>query len=239
MSDDYRLQDSLPRSSAGMSGWKGPASHRSLPQRAASLHAPTSSHARERSLGLGGSSRAPSFAAGFFIGLIFPFGKMAGGIGIPPLVFAGASAAGASIVLGRHHRRHRRTDPARPADAALCRDRRAAHLRDSLRHARRGHPASRLGHPGDLPVADADLHARHRPRARPRAPERHADPRPRRRACRGADHPSQPECRRARRRCALRLVSRGAADARRCSPPATSTARPAGRRGTVRCRSRR
>ena len=39
-------------------------------------------------------------AAGFFIGLIFPFGKMAGGLGIPPLVFAGVSAAGASIVLG-------------------------------------------------------------------------------------------------------------------------------------------
>ena len=38
--------------------------------------------------------------AGFFIGLIFPFGRMAGASGIPPLVFAGASAAGASIVLG-------------------------------------------------------------------------------------------------------------------------------------------
>ena len=38
--------------------------------------------------------------AGFFIGLIFPFGRMAGVLGIPPLVFAGASAAGASIVLG-------------------------------------------------------------------------------------------------------------------------------------------
>ena len=38
--------------------------------------------------------------AGFFIGLIFPFGKIAAGLGIPPLVFAGASAAGAAIVLG-------------------------------------------------------------------------------------------------------------------------------------------
>jgi drug/metabolite transporter (DMT)-like permease len=40
------------------------------------------------------------FAAGFCIGLIFPFGKLAGGLGIQPLVFAGASAAGASLVLG-------------------------------------------------------------------------------------------------------------------------------------------
>ena len=40
------------------------------------------------------------FAAGFCIGLIFPFGRLAGEAGIPPLVFAGASAAGASIILG-------------------------------------------------------------------------------------------------------------------------------------------
>jgi drug/metabolite transporter (DMT)-like permease len=40
------------------------------------------------------------FAAGFCIGLIFPLGRMAGEAGIPPLVFAGLSAAGASIVLG-------------------------------------------------------------------------------------------------------------------------------------------
>jgi drug/metabolite transporter (DMT)-like permease len=40
------------------------------------------------------------FAAGFCIGLIFPFGRLAGEAGIPPLVFAGASAAGTSIVLG-------------------------------------------------------------------------------------------------------------------------------------------
>jgi len=40
------------------------------------------------------------FAAGFCIGLIFPFGRMAGEAGIPPLVFAGMSAAGAAIVLG-------------------------------------------------------------------------------------------------------------------------------------------
>ena len=40
------------------------------------------------------------FAAGFSIGLIFPFGRLAGEAGIPPLIFAGMSAAGASIVLG-------------------------------------------------------------------------------------------------------------------------------------------
>jgi drug/metabolite transporter (DMT)-like permease len=40
------------------------------------------------------------FAAGFCIGLIFPFGRLAGEAGIPPLVFAGASAGGAAIVLG-------------------------------------------------------------------------------------------------------------------------------------------
>ena len=39
-------------------------------------------------------------AAGFCIGLIFPLGRMAGEAGIPPLIFAGASAVGASIVLG-------------------------------------------------------------------------------------------------------------------------------------------
>ena len=40
------------------------------------------------------------FAAGIGIGMIFPLGKLAGAIGMPPLVFAGASAAGASLVLG-------------------------------------------------------------------------------------------------------------------------------------------
>jgi drug/metabolite transporter (DMT)-like permease len=40
------------------------------------------------------------FAAGFCIGLIFPLGRLAGEAGIPPLVFAGASAVGAAIVLG-------------------------------------------------------------------------------------------------------------------------------------------
>ncbi len=39
------------------------------------------------------------FAAGFFIGLIFPLGRMAGEAGIPPLVFAGLAAAGAALVL--------------------------------------------------------------------------------------------------------------------------------------------
>ncbi len=39
------------------------------------------------------------FAAGFCIGLIFPLGKIAGSLGLAPLVFAGASAAGASLVL--------------------------------------------------------------------------------------------------------------------------------------------
>ena len=39
-------------------------------------------------------------AAGFFIGLIFPLGRMAGEAGIPPLLFAALAAAGASIVLG-------------------------------------------------------------------------------------------------------------------------------------------
>ena len=53
----------------------------------------------------GGSRRraepvALLFAAGFFIGLIFPLGRMAGEAGIPPLVFAGLAAAGASLVLG-------------------------------------------------------------------------------------------------------------------------------------------
>jgi drug/metabolite transporter (DMT)-like permease len=37
--------------------------------------------------------------AGFLVGLIFPLGKLAGEVGIPPLLFAGLSAAGASIVL--------------------------------------------------------------------------------------------------------------------------------------------
>ena len=40
------------------------------------------------------------FAAGFSIGLIFPLGRLAGEAGMPPLVFAGASAAGAALVLG-------------------------------------------------------------------------------------------------------------------------------------------
>ncbi|MBN9021715.1 MAG: EamA family transporter, partial [Rhizobiales bacterium] len=39
------------------------------------------------------------FAAGFFIGLIFPLGRMAGEAGIPPLVFASLAAAGAAAVL--------------------------------------------------------------------------------------------------------------------------------------------
>ncbi|MGH6924435.1 MAG: DMT family transporter [Propylenella sp.] len=36
---------------------------------------------------------------GFFIGLIFPLGRLAGEASIPPLLFAGASAAGGSVVL--------------------------------------------------------------------------------------------------------------------------------------------
>jgi drug/metabolite transporter (DMT)-like permease len=39
------------------------------------------------------------FAAGGSIGLIFPFGKLAGELGIPPLVYVGLSAAGASLIL--------------------------------------------------------------------------------------------------------------------------------------------
>jgi drug/metabolite transporter (DMT)-like permease len=39
------------------------------------------------------------FAAGFCIGLIFPLGKLAAGCGLSPLVYAGTSAAGASLVL--------------------------------------------------------------------------------------------------------------------------------------------
>jgi drug/metabolite transporter (DMT)-like permease len=38
-------------------------------------------------------------AAGFCIGLIFPLGRLAGEIAIPPLLYAGASAAGATVVL--------------------------------------------------------------------------------------------------------------------------------------------
>lgn len=38
-------------------------------------------------------------AAGFFIGLFFPLGRLAGEASIPPLLFAGASAAGGSAVL--------------------------------------------------------------------------------------------------------------------------------------------
>jgi drug/metabolite transporter (DMT)-like permease len=38
-------------------------------------------------------------AAGACIGLIFPLGKLAAAVGIPPLLYAGASAAGASLVL--------------------------------------------------------------------------------------------------------------------------------------------
>ena len=36
---------------------------------------------------------------GFLIGLIFPLGKLAGEAGIPPLLYAGASAAGGSAIL--------------------------------------------------------------------------------------------------------------------------------------------
>lgn len=38
-------------------------------------------------------------AAGFCIGLIFPLGKMSADLGLSPLVYAGASAAGAGLVL--------------------------------------------------------------------------------------------------------------------------------------------
>jgi drug/metabolite transporter (DMT)-like permease len=38
-------------------------------------------------------------AAGFFIGLIFPLGKLAGEAGIPPLLYAGLSASGAGVLL--------------------------------------------------------------------------------------------------------------------------------------------
>jgi drug/metabolite transporter (DMT)-like permease len=38
-------------------------------------------------------------AAGFFIGLIFPLGKLAGEAGIPPLLYAGLSACGAGMAL--------------------------------------------------------------------------------------------------------------------------------------------
>lgn len=39
------------------------------------------------------------FAAGGFVGLIFPLAKLAGQQGIPPLTYAGLAAAGASLVL--------------------------------------------------------------------------------------------------------------------------------------------
>ena len=39
-------------------------------------------------------------AAGCSIGLIFPLGKLAAELGVPPLLYAGTSAAGASVVLG-------------------------------------------------------------------------------------------------------------------------------------------
>lgn len=39
------------------------------------------------------------FAAGFCIGLIFPLGKMAAGLGLSPLLYAGLCATGASLVL--------------------------------------------------------------------------------------------------------------------------------------------
>jgi drug/metabolite transporter (DMT)-like permease len=39
------------------------------------------------------------FAAGGFVGLIFPLAKLAGQMGLSPLVYAGLSAAGAAIVL--------------------------------------------------------------------------------------------------------------------------------------------
>lgn len=38
-------------------------------------------------------------ATGFFIGLFFPLGRLAGDAGIPPLLFAGLGAAGGSVVL--------------------------------------------------------------------------------------------------------------------------------------------
>jgi drug/metabolite transporter (DMT)-like permease len=52
--------------------------------------------------GAGGRRAEPVvllLAAGFFIGLIFPLGRMAGEAGIPPLVFAALAAAGAAAVL--------------------------------------------------------------------------------------------------------------------------------------------
>ena len=39
------------------------------------------------------------FAAGLSLGLIFPLGKLSADLGLPPLVSAGATAAGASVVL--------------------------------------------------------------------------------------------------------------------------------------------
>lgn len=39
------------------------------------------------------------FAAGLSLGLIFPLGKLSADLGLPPLAFAGATAAGASVVL--------------------------------------------------------------------------------------------------------------------------------------------
>lgn len=39
------------------------------------------------------------FASGLSLGLIFPLGKLSADLGLPPLAFAGATAAGASVVL--------------------------------------------------------------------------------------------------------------------------------------------
>lgn len=39
------------------------------------------------------------FAAGLSLGFIFPLGKLSADLGLPPLAFAGATAAGASVVL--------------------------------------------------------------------------------------------------------------------------------------------
>lgn len=56
------------------------------------------------------------FAAGGFIGLIFPLAKLAGQMGVPPLSYAGLSAAGAAVVLGAVSRMAGEPVPLRKAE---------------------------------------------------------------------------------------------------------------------------
>ena len=148
---------------------------------------------------------------------------------------AGRASSSASSAGDR--RANRRSTPRVLRYAA---DRRPADLRHSFRHARRRHPASRLGHSGDPAVARADPDARHRPTRSAWSGRTRCAPLGLAAGLAGAliilvsrnagaldvDAP-------------VRLVPRGAADARGARRRQRLPHARAGRRGTGRCRSRR